>query len=241
MVRVNAASALLLTVLALAGGPAAGTQEPTPAADAAQLDGLRGGAKVQALIDLVVARQRAVQSLRARFVQLKESSLLLEPVRSSGVFSYLKPDHVRWDYQAPDVMIVVFGDDTITTYHPDRAVAERLRIPRRHRKFVQALAGTQPLDELAQQFAVTLSDPGAPAPYRLELQPTHAALEARLESVHIEIDRTLLLPVVVEYREHDGDATRYEFRDLQLNPGLAPSDFQLELAEGVEIQTLDAS
>lgn len=234
-------ASLGLLVLVLAGGLVGGTQERVPTSDAAALEGLRGGAKVQALIDLVVTRQREVVSLRANFVQLKESSLLLEPVHSTGVFSFLAPDHVRWDYQAPDAMIVVFDDDTITTYHPESASAERLRIPRRHRKLVQALAGTQPLDELAAQFSVTLSDPGPPGPFRLELRPTHAALEARLESVHIEIDRTLLLPVMVEYRERDGDATRYEFHDLQLNPGLAESDFRLELADGTEIQTLDAS
>ncbi len=239
MLRSCALISLLLAVLA--GGLVGGTQERAPAVGVDALEGLRGGAKVQALIELVVTRQRAVASLRANFVQLKESSLLLAPVSSSGVFSYLAPDHVRWDYQAPDEMIVVFDDDTITTYHPERASAERLRIPRRHRKLVQALAGTQPLDELAAQFSVTLSDPGPPGPFRLELRPTHAALEARLEAVHIEIDRTLLLPVMVEYRERDGDGTRYEFHDLELNPGLVASDFRLELAEGVEIQTLDAS
>jgi outer membrane lipoprotein carrier protein len=213
----------------------------TAAETADRFDGLRGGAKVQAVIDAVVEQQAAVRSLRAEFVQLKESELLLEPVRSRGRFSYLAPDRVRWDYESPDTMVVVFDADTVTTYHPDRLRAEQVRIPRRHRKFVQALAGAQPLNELAAQFSVTMTDPGAPAPYRLELRPTHAALAARLDSVDIDVDRGLLLPVVVEYHEADGDTTRYEFRDLELNPGLSVSDFQLELAEGVEVETLDAS
>ncbi len=230
---------MLLAAVLVAGGPTAARGQQ--AATAEHLEDLRGGAKVQALIDAVVERQSEVVSLRADFVQLKDSDLLLEPVRSRGRFSYLAPDRVRWDYESPDTMVVLFDTDTVTTYHPERRHAEQLRIPRRHRRFVQALAGAQPLDELAAQFSVTLSDPGGSAPYRLRLRPTHAALASRLESVEIDVDRRLLLPVVVEYHEADGDTTRYEFRDLELNPDLSESDFRLELAEGVEVETLDAS
>lgn len=230
---------MLLAAVFVVGGPTgAGAQQ---SATAGRLEELRGGAKVQALIDAVVERQGEVASLRADFVQLKESALLLAPVRSRGRFSYLAPDRVRWDYESPDAMVVLFDTDTVTTYHPDRRQAEQVRIPRRHRRFVQALAGAQPLDELAAQFSVTLTDPGAPAPYHLQLRPTHAALASRLESVEVDVDRRLLLPVAVEYHEADGDTTRYEFRDLELNPGLSESDFRLELAEGVEVDTLDAS
>lgn len=230
---------MLLAAVLLAGGPTLTHGEQSATAEG--LEELRGGAKVQALIDAVVERQSEVDSLRADFVQLKESVLLLEPVRSRGRFSYLAPDRVRWDYESPDAMVVLFDTDTVTTYHPERRRAEQVRIPRRHRRFVQALAGAQPLDELAAQFSVTLSDPGGGEPYRLRLRPTHAALASRLESVEIDIDRRLLLPVGVEYHEADGDTTRYEFRDLELNPDLSESDFRLELAEGVEVETLDAS
>ena len=32
--------------------------------------------------------------------------------------------------------------------------------------------------------------------------------------------RTLFLPVTIEYREPDGDSTRYQFSNLELNPQL---------------------
>jgi outer membrane lipoprotein carrier protein len=205
------------------------------------IDSLRGPDKLDALIAEVVQRQRDLQSLRADFKQFKTSDMLLEPLESRGEFEFVAPDRVRWDYASPDPMIVVFADDILTTYHPEQRRAERIKVADRHQRLVRALAGTQPLDELASQFAIALEDRGAPAPYRLTLTPTHRALKKRLQEVVIDVDRQLLLPVTVEYRGAEGDVTRYEFRDLQLDPAIELSRFQLDLGADVEIETIDAS
>jgi outer membrane lipoprotein-sorting protein len=52
------------------------TANPAPMAN--EIDALEGGAKLQAVIDRVVERQRGVRTLQADFVQLKHSELLLE-------------------------------------------------------------------------------------------------------------------------------------------------------------------
>ena len=59
--------------------------------------------------------------------------------------------------------------------------------------------------------------------------------------MEIEVDRTLYLPVVIEYREADGDSTRYEFKNLSVNPEIEASRFDLELGADVKLETLDAS
>ena len=215
------------------------TAKPAPVADA--IDALEGGAKLDAVIDRVVGSQRAVRTLQANFVQLKRSELLLEAVESSGVFLFRAPDLVRWNYLRPDSMIVLFADDTVTTYHPQQSYAERLKVSGKQRRFVRVIAGTQPLDDLTQNFAVTLADPGGETPYRLTLRPVTSMLKKRLRSVEIEVDRTLFLPVVVEYTEVDGDSTRYEFRNLVINAPIDDSKFRLNLGSGVRLQTLDAS
>ena len=215
------------------------TAKPAPVADA--IDALEGGAKLDAVIDRVVGSQRAVRTLQANFVQLKRSELLLEAVESSGVFLFRAPDLVRWNYLRPDSMIVLFADDTVTTYHPQQSYAERLKVSGKQRRFVRVIAGTQPLDDLTQNFAVTLADPGGETPYRLTLRPVTSMLKKRLRSVEIEVDRTLFLPVMVEYTEVDGDSTRYEFRNLVINAPIDDSKFRLNLGSGVRLQTLDAS
>jgi outer membrane lipoprotein-sorting protein len=206
-----------------------------------ELDQLHGSAKLDALVDLVVERQRGLTSLRADFVQVKNSTMLLDTVTSTGEFCYLAPNLVRWDYDQPDPMVVLFSDNFVTTYHPTRHRAERVKVSSRDKRFVQALAGTLPLDDLMDYFKLTFSDGGAPRPYRFDLEPTAASLKKKLESVHIEVDRTLLLPVVVEFREADGDSTRYEFRELEVDPELETSRFDLKLGDEVDVETIDAS
>jgi outer membrane lipoprotein-sorting protein len=206
-----------------------------------ELDGFEGSEKLRVLVEAVVTQQRSVHSLRADFSQLKKSALLLEPVQSEGEFLFRAPDTVRWDYVAPESMVVLLADDVLTTFLPGQRRAEAIKLSGRHKRFVAVLAGTQPLDELSQQFSITLADPGGGAPFRLTLVPTHAVIKKRLRSVVLEIDRTLLLPVAVEYNEADGDSTRYQFDHLELNPALDDGLFRLDLGADVKVEEIDAS
>ena len=232
--------ALVLAGVSLALVPAASAPAAEPSS-AVSLDDLRGSAKLDALVERVVERQRGLRSLRADFVQVKTSEMLLDAVRSTGEFFYSAPDSVCWDYAQPDPMVVLFNEEFVTTYHPTRKRAERVKVSSRDRRFVQALAGTLPLDDLMEYFSLTMSDAGAPRPYTFDLVPTAATLKKKLDSLYIEIDRALLLPVVVEFREADGDFTRYEFRQLQIDPEIDPERFKLELGDGVLVETIDAS
>jgi outer membrane lipoprotein carrier protein len=229
---------LLLTVIVL---PLVSLAAAGPAPKTVSIDDLEGSAKLDALIERVVERQRALHTLEADFVQIKQSALLLEAVESTGVFLFRAPDLVRWDYRQPDSMVVLFTEDTVTTYHPAQARAERIKVSNKQRRFVRVLAGTQPLDDLTSNFSVTLADPGGRAHYRLTLRPVGNILSKKLRSVEIEVDRELFLPVVIEYNEADGDSTRYEFINMVINPEIDDSRFKLELGADVKLETLDAS
>jgi outer membrane lipoprotein carrier protein len=229
---------LLLTVIVL---PLVSLAAAGPAPKTVSIDDLEGSAKLDALIERVVERQRALRTLEAEFVQIKQSALLLEAVESTGVFLFRAPDLVRWDYRQPDSMVVLFTEDTVTTYHPAQARAERIKVSNKQRRFVRVLAGTQPLDDLTSNFSVTLADPGGRAHYRLTLRPVGNILSKKLRSVEIEVDRELFLPVVIEYNEADGDSTRYEFMNMVINPEIDDSRFKLELGADVKLETLDAS
>ncbi len=216
-----------------------GLTAATPPADL--IDSLEGSAKLDALLARVAEQQRSLQSLSADFVQLKRSELLLEEVESRGEFFFQAPDKVRWDYRKPDEMVVVFFEDTVTTYHPEQSRAELLKISKKQRRFVRVLAGTQPLDDLMSNFDMRFVDREGDDHYYLTLRPTSAMVKKKLHSVEIEIDRELFLPVIIEYNEADGDTTRYEFRNLVLNPPIDDSQFRLQFGAGVKLQTIDAS
>jgi outer membrane lipoprotein-sorting protein len=230
----------LLIFLVLAQGVALSAEATEPVPSTA-IDALAGGEKLRALINAVVAEQRAISTMRADFAQTKRSELLLEPVTSRGTFLFRAPDSVRWDYVEPDAMSVLYVDGVLTSYHPDLHTAQRITTSRRQRRLLKVMSGTQPLDELTTHFAVSLADPGAPEPYRLTLTATDRLLKRKLTSLVLEIDRTLMLPVVVEYHEADGDSTRYEFTHIALNPPLDDAAFSLAFGPDVKVETVNAS
>ncbi len=230
-----------LAGLTVWGGPGAPLAAQQPGRTPPSLDRLEGGDKLRALMEAVVETQRSVRTLRADFTMRKRSELLLEPVESSGLFTFRAPDSVRWDYRTPAAMVVLLAESRLTTFLPDRRRAETVRLSGRHRRFVGVLAGTQPLDELAENFRITLTDPGGSVPYRLTLLPTQTVIRRTLRSLVLEVDRTLLLPVTVEYEEADGDSTRYEFHRLEVNPDLGPGQFVLDLDADVVVDEVDAS
>ncbi len=236
--RISVPAGLLVAGCCLAPVVLAGGRTPTPTPPIEQLS---GGEKVHTLIDRVVAVQRSLTSLRARFRQTKRLQALKEPAVSTGTLRFLAPDRVRWDYDAPEPMIVLFADGVLTTYEVSRAHADRIHVPARQRRFLRVLTGTEPLDQLMNHFRVTLRDPGGNGPFTLLLEPTHRMTRRKVRKVELEIDRKILLPISVEYVGANGDSTRYEFSDIEIDPKLSAKVFSLEMGKGVQMRTLDTA
>jgi outer membrane lipoprotein carrier protein len=195
-------------------------------------------AAVHELVARIASRQREVQRLSARFVQERESALLLEPESSSGRFWYRAPDRVRWEYDSPRRMVVLFDGRTLSTYLPGDRTLERVRVPSRQRKYLEFLVGTRPLDELLGQFRIAVRDPGGSAPFELRLEPVSRMVARHVDEIALTVDRELLLPVRVEYREADGDVTRYRFSHIRIDPEFDDGLFELRVFPGTTVRSL---
>ena len=124
-----ALAVLLLALPAmLAPQPAAAARHDQPLDPMAP--GLSGAERLQALLERVKLQQKNAKTIEARFVQHRESSMLLAPEESTGTFSYAAPDRVRWEYQAPTPITVVIRGTEMTTWYRDLKRAEILKIGR---------------------------------------------------------------------------------------------------------------
>lgn len=222
--------ALAAVILAAAVHPLS-AQEPLPPS-------LRGSDKLEALISRVSEAQRGMNTLSARFEQLKDSRLLAEPAVSHGRFYFSAPEAVRWEYDSPRAMTVLVTGGAVLTYRPGERRAERVEVGRVQRRFLRFFSATQPLADLREHFDFTLRDPGGEGRYQLELRPTTPQIKRRLRAIHIEIDRFRFLPMVVAYDEPDGDTTRYIFSDVTVNGPVDQELFSLELPSDVEVVEL---
>src|SRR3954467_7193027 len=128
---------------------------PLQAADIAgkpdpRAPGLSGTQRLEALMNRVRIEQQGFKTLEARFVQNRESSLLVAPEQSTGTFSYAAPGRVRWEYTSPNPISVVIDGSEMTTWYRDLKRAERLKIGRYSNqvmKYMGASGSTQSLLE----------------------------------------------------------------------------------------------
>lgn len=236
VLRSLAVSLSLLTALGALAAPAAAAP-PDPDAS-----GLSTSERLDALFERVRVEQQAVRSLEARFVQRKESELFVETEEARGVFSFLAPDRVRWEFVSPDPMTVVIDDETMTTWYRDLERADVLKVGRYSEQVLQYLGASGTLETLLDYFrvqAVFPNDPGEP--YRLSLDPRYARISRRIESMDIWIDRERFVPVGLRYVEPGGDVTEYRFHDIEINAQLPPDRFELHLPAGVKRRAMGAT
>jgi outer membrane lipoprotein-sorting protein len=61
------------------------------------------------------------------------------------------------------------------------------------------------------------------------LEPSKKRVRKRIPEVRFWVDAETFLPVKVEYRNRNGNTTVLEMRDVQVNPDLAVSLFQVDV------------
>jgi len=226
---------LLFSALALLGAilaPSRARAAAPPDPDAA---GLSSTERLDALFARVKEEQAQLRSLEANFLQRKESELFVKPEEARGRFLFLAPDRVRWEFTEPDPMVVVIGDDTMTTWYRDLGQAEVIPIGRYSEQVFKYMGASGSLETLLDYFRVSVTFPSDPeAPYRLNLDPRYPRIAKRIESMDIWIDRKTFVPVRLRYVEPGGDTTDYRFSDLKINPDISPERFELDLPPGVQ-------
>lgn len=201
---------------------------------------LSGAARVEALMARVKLEQGKIKTLQASFTQRQESSMLVEPDLSKGVFSYAAPDTVRWEYTSPKPISVVIDGEQMLTWYRDLGRAERIKVGRYSNQVLKYLGASGSFDTLLDYFRVRVAFPeGAGEPYRLELLPRYDRIARRLSSMVVWIDPERYLPVRMRYVAGDGDVTEYEFRDLEVNARIPAGRFDLDLPADVEVREID--
>ncbi len=222
------------SALVAAGEPPDG-RTPDPAAP-----GLTVSERYAALVERTTYEQGRLQTLTARFVQRKESPLLLAPEESQGVVAFEAPDRVRWDFTSPGDTVVLLRDRRMVTWYRDLGRAEVVELGRQADRFLQLLGPGASLAALQRYFDVTAAFPQGPGePYRLELEPRGSRLRRRISSMTLHLDPELFVPVYLRFVEAGDEVTELHFEALEVNGGIPEERFELELSEDVEMQEVD--
>jgi len=196
--------------------------------------------RLAALVNRVRSEQQNVSTLEAGFTQIRESSMLIEPAESTGVFSYASPDRVRWEYESPNPISMLITGDEMTTWYRDIEQAERVQVGRHSQRVLKYLGAGSTMDDLLEYFSVSLTLPKDQSqPYKLEMVPKFDKVAKRLQGMSVWIDPELFLPLRLRYIEADGDVTDMRFEDLRVNGGLPEERFNLDIPITVEVRHVE--
>lgn len=197
--------------------------------------GLTTSQRFEALMARITYEQERLRTLEARFVQRKESELLLEPEEIRGTFSFEAPEKMRWDYEAPADMVVLVRGGEVLTWYRGLGRVERLDVGRQGDQVLRFLGAGASLETLQRYFTISATFPAdASEPYLLRLEPSTSRVARRVRSMTLRLDRQLLVPVYVRYDEPGGGVTELRFEDVRVNAVLPDDRFELELPEGVD-------
>jgi len=173
-------------------------------------------------------------------VQQKSSEFLSEAESSRGEVTFVTPDRVRWEYEAPKPVTLLIRGDEMLTWYRDLGRAERVRVERLSSQVLQYLSASGSLESLLKYFRASVTFPrDAREPYQLDLVPRFERVAKRLSSMTLWIDREMFLPVRVRYVEPNGDTTEYRLLEVRVNQVVAEGRFDVELPADVEIREIE--
>jgi len=196
-----------------------------------------------------------VTDLSGRFTQRKFTSLLKNPLESSGTVR-TSGAIARWDTEQPEPCVLYADRNQFKLYYPDQKLEEvypldnqmgemtssplpRLKTIAAHFAIQRASAGDLP-EDLKQAQAVRAAK-GEPT-VALILKPTDKTLAEHVANVTVLLDVATGLTLAVQTADPDGDRTVIVFSDLHPNTGITPADLDLKIPTDATIShPLDAA
>jgi len=166
-------------------------------------------------------------TLQADFTQIRTSSLLTQPLTTTGTLVFQRPEKMAWTTLAPVRSTFVMDGSKVGMAYPDLDMREEIDLG--GNPDVASLVTSMmvwlggDLEKVSQDYTLTWI-PGSPT--RALLEPKEETLSAIISSLELHIDAT---PQIVEVRitEPDGDTVHIAFSDVKTDEALAEGVFEL--------------
>jgi len=212
------ASLLLVPAcLALAAGHARAADPVATAAPVAS-PGAGCGTPEQCFARMVAA-QRDVATIRARFRQTKYVAMLEEPLVSEGRFTFQRPDQVRWEMVTPEPLVVDISGSELRAGPPGEvAKVDAGPAVALFRDLAGIFTGA---GDYAGNQRFTLG-PGASGGNSFILTPRDPSVGRVIASIEIELDPASGGPRRVVIAEAGGDRTEITLFDVAIERSGGP-------------------
>lgn len=191
------------------------------------------------LIRAIDEQQRKIQTVTANFYQKKETFLAQEPLLSSGLVKFKRPDQIYWQYANPQAMEIALDGKNIWMYSPPSLQVEKYSLSRgrRSKQSLDPLLTVfqKPFGQLAKDYDLIYEGLGGDLGHHFRLLPKEEAVKKILAKVDLWIDKTSGAIIRFIMTETNGDRLHLEFKNLQINPSLTDEDLQIKIPPNVRV------
>ena len=166
-----------------------------------------------------------VASLQCQFEQEKNSSMLVDVVRSKGTLSFLAPNQMRWEYTSPQTTFFIYSKGSVISRNAQGEILRQSnRMVQEMSKLILSLLSGDALRS-EKQFKVQSFDNGSQ--YKLLLTPINSRLKSMFSQIEIYLNRSTYLANTIILHEAGNDSTIIRFSNHKLNQKLPQSLFEI--------------
>jgi len=178
-----------------------------------------------------LAAQTHLHTWQADFIQTRALKALTQPLVSTGLVWFARPNQFRWELGAPAQTLAVRRDDDLFVVYPLLKRAERYPLgPAASGQWRDALdlletGFPQSRADLDARFrVVSLTETNGA--WQLGLQPARAAARRMIQEVRVGLGTNDFSLASTELVFADGSRLRNDFTNAVFNPTLTPEHFR---------------
>jgi outer membrane lipoprotein-sorting protein len=172
------------------------------------------------------AKNGALKTLTASFVETTTSSLLTRPLVSSGTLAVERPSRIVMRYTQPDDRVVLIDGDTLTMSWPSKNVRQSKDIGAAQKRIQKYFVDSSP-NELRSHFTIAAREAtDRPGTYLVDMTPKRKQIQEGLSKLELWVDRSTQLMAAMRMTFPNGDTKLMTFTDVKPNAPVDPALFK---------------
>jgi outer membrane lipoprotein-sorting protein len=173
------------------------------------------------------AKNGAMKTLTASFVETTTSTLLNRPLVARGTMAVERPSRIALRYTDPDQRVVLIDANTMTMSWPARNLLQSQEIGAAQKRIQKYFVDSSPT-ELRSNFTIDAreADDRAGA-YLITMVPKRRQIQEGLARLELWVDRTTQLMTAMKMTFPNGDTKLMTFSDVKPNAPVDQALFRL--------------
>jgi outer membrane lipoprotein-sorting protein len=174
----------------------------------------------------VAARRTSLTSIRARFTETTQSTLLQRPLVAHGTIVGAPPTRVLMNYDDPERRVVAIDATQMVLAWPDRGQRETVYIAATQKRIEQYFTNAG-ADRLRALFAITVRPGARPSLVDVEMVPRRKQLQQGLAKLELSVNRETLLLEGLQMTFASGDVKTITLTDIVVNEPVSDEMFRV--------------